>query len=109
MNVLLGHFSSRIWASSITWFVNDFAFYGNKLFQGVFIKIINPHANLIQVSCVHTQPLSRLSTGQNVHEASRISVVCTTLSVFQVRLSTPEMICLARDSQNDVEHTYAGA
>ncbi|CAK0783592.1 hypothetical protein CVIRNUC_006791 [Coccomyxa viridis] len=49
MNVLLGHFSSRIWASSITWFVNDFAFYGNKLFQGVFIKIINPHANLIQV------------------------------------------------------------
>ena len=63
MNVLLGHFSSRIWASSITWFVNDFAFYGNKLFQGVFIKIINPHANLIQVSYVHTQPLSKLSTG----------------------------------------------
>ncbi|CAL8468283.1 g7823 [Coccomyxa elongata] len=49
MHVLLGYFSSRIFASSITWFVNDFAFYGNKLFQGTFIKIINPSASLIQV------------------------------------------------------------
>ena len=63
MTVLLGHFSSRIWASSITWFVNDFAFYGNKLFQGVFIKIINPHANLIQVTYVHIQPPLRLPKG----------------------------------------------
>ena len=49
LSVLLGHFSSRIMASSVTWFVNDFAFYGNKLFQGTFIKIINPKAGLIEV------------------------------------------------------------
>jgi MFS family permease len=47
--VLFGHFSSRIFAASITWFVNDFAFYGNKLFQGTFIKIINPKSSLLQV------------------------------------------------------------
>ena len=27
----------------------DFAFYGNKLFQGKFIKIINPTASLFQI------------------------------------------------------------
>lgn len=47
---LFVYFSSRMMASGVTWFVNDFAFYGNKLFQGVFIKIINPNASLIQAS-----------------------------------------------------------
>ncbi|CAL8460494.1 g23 [Coccomyxa elongata] len=46
---LFTYFSSRMMASGVTWFVNDFAFYGNKLFQGVFIKIINPHASLVEV------------------------------------------------------------
>jgi len=67
MTVLLSHFSSRILASSITWFVNDFAFYGNKLFQGTFIKIINPKAGLIearasQLLTTHAQQIAKNAT-----------------------------------------------
>ena len=32
--------------TALSWFVWDFAFYGNKLFQSVFIGIIVPHASL---------------------------------------------------------------
>ena len=36
------HFGSRIIATSIGWFCNDVFFYGNKLFQSQFIKVISP-------------------------------------------------------------------
>ena len=32
----------RLWVASFAWIANDFAFYGNKLFQGVFISILYP-------------------------------------------------------------------
>ena len=35
----------RQFAASFTWFCNDFAFYGNKLQQGVFIKLLFPALN----------------------------------------------------------------
>uniref|UniRef100_A0A8H7TNM5 Major facilitator superfamily (MFS) profile domain-containing protein n=1 Tax=Bionectria ochroleuca TaxID=29856 RepID=A0A8H7TNM5_BIOOC len=35
------HFGGRLLATSGTWFCNDVFFYGNKLFQGQFIKVIS--------------------------------------------------------------------
>jgi MFS family permease len=42
------HFGGRLLATSGTWFCNDVFFYGNKLFQGQFIKVIynNPDSIL---------------------------------------------------------------
>lgn len=39
------HFGSRLLATCGTWFMNDVFFYGNKLFQGTFIKIIDPSSS----------------------------------------------------------------
>jgi hypothetical protein len=36
------YFGSRILATAGTWFCNDVFFYGNKLFQSQFIKVISP-------------------------------------------------------------------
>ena len=36
------YFGSRVIATSIGWFCNDVFFYGNKLFQSNFIKVISP-------------------------------------------------------------------
>ncbi|GLI58503.1 hypothetical protein VaNZ11_000236 [Volvox africanus] len=47
--LLMYYFWHRNFGTSVSWFVWDFAFYGNKLFQNSFIKIINPHASVIQV------------------------------------------------------------
>lgn len=47
--LLLKYYWHRNLGTSLSWFVWDFAFYGNKLFQGTFIKIINPSAGLIEV------------------------------------------------------------
>ncbi|KXZ53070.1 hypothetical protein GPECTOR_8g63 [Gonium pectorale] len=62
--LLMRHYWHRNFGTAMSWFVWDFAFYGNKLFQGTFIKaidtigrprpggwaqIINPSAGLIQV------------------------------------------------------------
>jgi hypothetical protein len=35
------HFGSRLFATAVTWFCNDFFFYGNKLFQSEFISVIS--------------------------------------------------------------------
>lgn len=40
-------FGGRLLATSGTWFCNDVFFYGNKLFQSQFIKVISPHANVV--------------------------------------------------------------
>ncbi|KAG2451250.1 hypothetical protein HYH02_003857 [Chlamydomonas schloesseri] len=47
--LLMYYYWHRNFGTAMSWFVWDFAFYGNKLFQGTFIKIINPTASLIQV------------------------------------------------------------
>jgi hypothetical protein len=35
------HYGGRLLATSLSWFANDVFFYGNKLFQGQFIKVIS--------------------------------------------------------------------
>ena len=47
--LLFRHYWHRNFGTAICWFVWDFAFYGNKLFQGTFIKIINPQATLFEI------------------------------------------------------------
>ena len=37
------YFGPRVLATAGTWFANDVFFYGNKLFQSEFIKVITPH------------------------------------------------------------------
>jgi len=37
---------SRLFITCGAWFVNDFAFYGNKLFQSTFIEAVSPGASL---------------------------------------------------------------
>ncbi|KDD76549.1 hypothetical protein H632_c186p1 [Helicosporidium sp. ATCC 50920] len=49
MRMLLWFYWHRILGTSLSWFVWDFAFYGNKLFQSTFIQVINPGAGLLQV------------------------------------------------------------
>lgn len=39
----------RLLGTSACWFAWDLAFYGNRLFQGTFIAIINPDASVVQV------------------------------------------------------------
>ncbi|KAM0751247.1 MFS general substrate transporter [Meredithblackwellia eburnea MCA 4105] len=46
LNLIMGHYWHRLIASAIGWFANDFFFYGNKIFAGVFIGIIKPGASL---------------------------------------------------------------
>ncbi|THC96970.1 hypothetical protein EYZ11_003526 [Aspergillus tanneri] len=41
------HFGFRILATAGGWFANDVFFYGNKLFQSEFIKVISPASNSI--------------------------------------------------------------
>ena len=54
------HFGGRVLATAGAWFCNDVFFYGNKLFQSQFIKVLNPHStsvmtgwlwNLVNVAC----------------------------------------------------------
>ena len=41
------HFGGRLIATSIGWFCNDVFFYGNKLFQSQFIKVISPNSKSV--------------------------------------------------------------
>lgn len=40
LGLILSHFGSRLFATAAAWFANDIFFYGNKLFQSEFIKVI---------------------------------------------------------------------
>lgn len=42
LKIACQHFGGRLLATAGTWFCNDVFFYGNKLFQGQFIKVISP-------------------------------------------------------------------
>lgn len=44
------HFGGRLLATAGTWFCNDVFFYGNKLFQGQFIKVISNNPNSLLTS-----------------------------------------------------------
>ncbi|KAJ6166763.1 hypothetical protein N7470_002210 [Penicillium chermesinum] len=48
------HFSPRLIATAGGWFCNDVFFYGNKLFQSRFIKVISPHDNSVITSWLWT-------------------------------------------------------
>lgn len=40
LKLAMGHYWHRLFAAAACWFFNDFFFYGNKIFSGVFIKLI---------------------------------------------------------------------
>jgi hypothetical protein len=40
----------RLTATSLAWVANDFAFYGNKLFQSTFIALLYPQARTLAPS-----------------------------------------------------------
>ncbi|KAI0176363.1 MFS general substrate transporter [Hypoxylon sp. FL1284] len=40
MKLVVNNFGGRLWATAGSWFCNDIFFYGNKLFQGQFIKVV---------------------------------------------------------------------
>lgn len=42
--VSMYYYWPRLWVTCIAWIANDFAFYGNKLFQNVFISLLYPTA-----------------------------------------------------------------
>ncbi|TAQ83347.1 hypothetical protein B7494_g8329 [Chlorociboria aeruginascens] len=48
LKLTLKYFGPRLFATAGTWFANDVFFYGNKIFQGSFIKIISPNATLVE-------------------------------------------------------------
>ncbi|KAK9812798.1 hypothetical protein WJX72_004025 [[Myrmecia] bisecta] len=45
--LLIKHYWSRLAGTALGWFFWDVSFYGNKLFQSTFIKIISPNASLV--------------------------------------------------------------
>lgn len=46
LKLVASHYWPRLVATAGGWFCNDFFFYGNKIFQGQFIKIIAPGKNI---------------------------------------------------------------
>ncbi|PHH68486.1 hypothetical protein CDD80_7474 [Ophiocordyceps camponoti-rufipedis] len=46
----VNHFGGRLLATAGTWFCNDVFFYGNKLFQGHFIKVISDNPDSLMTS-----------------------------------------------------------
>ncbi|RDA85982.1 hypothetical protein CP532_4879 [Ophiocordyceps camponoti-leonardi (nom. inval.)] len=44
------HFGGRLLATAGTWFCNDVFFYGNKLFQGQFIKVISDNPDSLMTT-----------------------------------------------------------
>ena len=59
LKLVMTHYWHRLLGTAGGWFCNDFFFYGNKIFQSVFIKILDPNAtviggwnwNLLNVGC----------------------------------------------------------
>lgn len=49
LKLVFRHFGGRLIATALAWFANDFGFYGNKLFQSTFIKVISPGNNSVIV------------------------------------------------------------
>ena len=59
LKLVMSHYWHRLLGTAGCWFCNDFFFYGNKIFQSVFIKILDPNStvvggwnwNLLNVGC----------------------------------------------------------
>lgn len=59
LQLVMTHYWHRLVGTAGTWFCNDFFFYGNKIFQSVFIRVIDPNStvmgawlwNLLNVGC----------------------------------------------------------
>jgi MFS family permease len=47
--VLYGYYWHRLTGTALAWFFWDVSFYGNKLFQSTFIKILSPGASILLV------------------------------------------------------------
>ncbi|KIX01435.1 uncharacterized protein Z518_09161 [Rhinocladiella mackenziei CBS 650.93] len=47
LSLTIRYFGGRVIATAGTWYMNDVFFYGNKLFQSEFIKVIMPDSNSI--------------------------------------------------------------
>lgn len=52
LKIACRHFGGRLLATAGTWFCNDVFFYGNKLFQGQFIKVISPGNDSVMTTWV---------------------------------------------------------
>jgi MFS family permease len=50
LSLAMGHYWHRIFGTAGAWFCNDFFFYGNKIFAGVFISIITGGSSTLMVS-----------------------------------------------------------
>ena len=46
LSLTFTYFGGRVFATAFGWFANDVFFYGNKLFQGQFISVLNPGATV---------------------------------------------------------------
>jgi hypothetical protein len=53
LSLTVKYFGPRIIATAGAWFANDVFFYGNKLFQSQFIKVITPHNNSVMVGWLY--------------------------------------------------------
>lgn len=53
LKLTFSHFGFRILATAGTWFANDVFFYGNKLFQDQFIKVLTPGNESVMVSWLY--------------------------------------------------------
>ena len=59
LNLTMTHYWHRLFGTAGTWFCNDFFFYGNKIFQSTFLKIVSPNStilgtwlwNLVYIGC----------------------------------------------------------
>ncbi|KAF8326873.1 major facilitator superfamily domain-containing protein [Cantharellus anzutake] len=49
LKLCITHYWGRLFATAFGWFANDFAFYGNKIFQSNFIAVIVPHTHNINI------------------------------------------------------------
>lgn len=50
LKLTCSHFGGRLMATAGGWFCNDVFFYGNKLFQAQFIKVISPESHSIMTT-----------------------------------------------------------
>ncbi|KAF3038450.1 hypothetical protein E8E12_001637 [Didymella heteroderae] len=53
LKLTFSYFGPRLVATAGTWFANDVFFYGNKLFQHEFIKVITPGNNSVMVGWLY--------------------------------------------------------
>ncbi|KAL1603817.1 hypothetical protein SLS60_005408 [Paraconiothyrium brasiliense] len=53
LKMTLTYFGPRLIATAGAWFANDVFFYGNKLFQNEFIKVITPHNSSVMTGWLY--------------------------------------------------------